>query len=52
VQAEAAARRASLDEYVVKAIAEFEAGWLVHEHKLKKYELTQAKLTDWEEKKT
>lgn len=40
VLSESVARRETLNEYIVKAIAEFEAGWLVHEHKLKKYELT------------
>lgn len=52
VLATATARRETLDEYMVKIIAEFEAGWIMHEAKLKKYELTQAKLTDWEERKT
>lgn len=51
VLSESVSRRETLDEYIVKAIAEFEAGWVMHEQKLKKYELTQAKLTDWEEKK-
>ena len=40
VLSQSVALRESLDEYIVKAIAEFEAGWLLHEQKLKKYELT------------
>ena len=37
---------------MIKAIADFESGWAVHELNLKKYELTQAKLIDWEERKS
>jgi UDP-N-acetylenolpyruvoylglucosamine reductase len=51
IKNEASTKRDSIDEYIVKVIAEFEAGWLIHETQLKKYELTQAKLTEWDEHK-
>jgi len=32
IKNEASAKRDTIDDYLVKAIAEFEAGWVIHEH--------------------
>ena len=41
-------RRDSIQEYIITAINGFEQGWKKHEAELLKYELNQAKLTNYE----
>lgn len=43
-------KKQQASEYAIIQIQRFEEGWLKHEADLKQYSLTQAKLTDWDER--
>ena len=51
IERDAQLRRETINQYLLLSISKFETGWKVHEDALLKYELTQAKLTKWEETK-
>ena len=42
-------RHESISNYLITAINQWEAGWKIHEAALLKYELKQAKLTNYEQ---
>lgn len=48
LERQALQRRESINAYLVHAINGFEEGWQIHEKALYKYELHQAKLTNYE----
>ena len=49
---EYALRRKQASEYTLQQIKVFEEGWLKHESELKVYNLTQAKLNEWEQRES
>ena len=49
IERDAQLRRETINQYLLESISKFETGWKVHEEALLKYELTQAKLTKWEQ---
>jgi len=48
VERSALQRRESITAYLINTINGFETGWQIHEQALLKYELNQAKLTNYE----